>query len=554
MTRAARAREKRCEPPRIVAGRPVGRLRRAGRTSRTRRGSPAVKPPRFDYVRAASGDEAIEVLAAHGDDARVLAGGQSLVAMLSMRLLSPAVVVDISRVPRLQPSTARWTRSNRRRSYPGQGPAVRRIGRAPAAGRARCRSSGTARPAPAARYAARSRTRTQARRCRCASRALDGEVVLRSARGTRVMAAADFQQGMLTTACAADEMMVSVRFPRHICGDGCAFDEFGIRHGDFAIVAVAGDRECGAGPRRGGRLLRSTPRSGPPAARRRCARREAERPGVVAAVRRRSPRQRALPSRSGAHPGEAGRGEGDPVPKLSADTRHRITVTLNGRGAEGLAEPRLLLSDFLRHALGATGVHVGCEHGVCGACTVRIDDEPARSCLILAVQADGSTIIDGCAERRPGRTAARRHRARGTSLRTAALLGGLPGRRRVVLRQTQAGLQGVVVDPARALRKPAPLMHQGRTRLCARVSRPCRLPARTPPRPGSLLNGSRRQPVAGWPATEGCGCTSDNESNIRHPPAVPAPQPELGEIPGRIHDRSIMTESHPAAIASETNT
>ena len=80
------------------------------------------------------------------------------------------------------------------------------------------------------------------------------------------------------------------------------------------------------------------------------------------------------------------------MPRLSADTQHRITVTLNGRRAEGDAEPRLLLSDFLRHAHGATGVHVGCEHGVCGACTVRIDGELARACLVLAVQADGSAI------------------------------------------------------------------------------------------------------------------------------------------------------------------
>ncbi len=80
------------------------------------------------------------------------------------------------------------------------------------------------------------------------------------------------------------------------------------------------------------------------------------------------------------------------MPKLSAHTRHRVTVTLNGRRAEGDAEPRLLLSDFLRHELGATGVHVGCEHGICGACTVRIDGELSRACLVLAVQADGSTI------------------------------------------------------------------------------------------------------------------------------------------------------------------
>ncbi|MDE0459409.1 MAG: (2Fe-2S)-binding protein, partial [Chromatiales bacterium] len=80
------------------------------------------------------------------------------------------------------------------------------------------------------------------------------------------------------------------------------------------------------------------------------------------------------------------------MPRLSANTRHRVTVTLNGRHAEGDAEPRLLLSDFLRHQLGATGVHVGCEHGICGACTVRVDGELSRACLMFAVQADGSAI------------------------------------------------------------------------------------------------------------------------------------------------------------------
>ena len=80
------------------------------------------------------------------------------------------------------------------------------------------------------------------------------------------------------------------------------------------------------------------------------------------------------------------------MPRLSAQTRHRVTVTLNDRHAEGDAEPRLLLCDFLRHELGATGVHVGCEHGICGACTVRIDGELARACLMLAVQVDGTAI------------------------------------------------------------------------------------------------------------------------------------------------------------------
>ena len=70
----------------------------------------------------------------------------------------------------------------------------------------------------------------------------------------------------------------------------------------------------------------------------------------------------------------------------------RITVTVNGTTHARVVEPRLLLSDFLRHELGLTGTHVGCEHGVCGACTVLIDGDSARACLFLAIQADGSDI------------------------------------------------------------------------------------------------------------------------------------------------------------------
>jgi 2-furoyl-CoA dehydrogenase 2Fe-2S iron sulfur subunit len=69
-----------------------------------------------------------------------------------------------------------------------------------------------------------------------------------------------------------------------------------------------------------------------------------------------------------------------------------IEVRVNGVPRRGEAEPRLLLSDFLRHELGLTGTHVGCEHGVCGACTVELDGVAVRSCLTLAVQADGCEI------------------------------------------------------------------------------------------------------------------------------------------------------------------
>jgi carbon-monoxide dehydrogenase small subunit len=73
-------------------------------------------------------------------------------------------------------------------------------------------------------------------------------------------------------------------------------------------------------------------------------------------------------------------------------TRHTIKTTVNGVDYERAVESRLLLSDFLRQELGLTGTHVGCEQGVCGACTVLIDGHSARACLFLAVQADGSRI------------------------------------------------------------------------------------------------------------------------------------------------------------------
>jgi len=70
-----------------------------------------------------------------------------------------------------------------------------------------------------------------------------------------------------------------------------------------------------------------------------------------------------------------------------------VLVTVNGTRYKRAVEPRLLLSDFLRHDLGLTGTHVGCEHGVCGACTVLFDGEPVRSCLMFAVQANGHEIL-----------------------------------------------------------------------------------------------------------------------------------------------------------------
>jgi aerobic carbon-monoxide dehydrogenase small subunit len=88
-----------------------------------------------------------------------------------------------------------------------------------------------------------------------------------------------------------------------------------------------------------------------------------------------------------------------------------VRVTVNEKAYQRQVEPRLLLSDFLRHELGLTGTHVGCEHGVCGACTILFDGESARSCLMFAVQADGHhiTTVEGLSSLPPGENEAGLH-------------------------------------------------------------------------------------------------------------------------------------------------
>jgi aerobic-type carbon monoxide dehydrogenase small subunit (CoxS/CutS family) len=106
----------------------------------------------------------------------------------------------------------------------------------------------------------------------------------------------------------------------------------------------------------------------------------------------------------------------------------RITVHINGAPHSGDVEPRTLLSDFIRHAAGLTGTKVGCEQGVCGACTVQLDGEPVRSCLLLAIQADGAAIrtIEGLAgdgaPLHPLQAAFREHHALQCGFCTAGIL------------------------------------------------------------------------------------------------------------------------------------
>ena len=364
----------------------------------------AMKPAPFDYLRADDEDEALEALAEAGDDARLLAGGQTLMPMLNMRLVEPAILIDISRL-------------TGRREIDDDGSVIE-VGAAvtqaeleawpPLARRA---------PLLAQALPLLGHVQTRSRGTVCGSVAfadpsaelplclatLGGEVVLRSR-----TVHTDAARSRVPDRDAVD------RLPRgrdggggalpHAAepGAGHAFTEFARRHGDFAIVAVAAIARANGISDRRRRRCRAAGRAGLAAACRRRARRRAQRAGLVARRRRRCPCQRPLPTRAGAGARQAdgGRGAGGAAMKrLGQEGRHRVELTLNGREAAGWAEPRTLLSDFLRHELGATGTHVGCEHGVCGACTVRLDGAPVRACLTLALQAEGRRVdtVEGLA-------------------------------------------------------------------------------------------------------------------------------------------------------------
>jgi 2-furoyl-CoA dehydrogenase FAD binding subunit len=198
-----------------------------------------MKPRPFDYIRPDGVEEAIALLAEYGDDARVLAGGQSLMAMLNLRLAEPAVLIDISRIPELD--------------------AIRDLGNRIEVGAAVTQNKLLAWPklaeklpllAAALPFVGHFQTRNKGTVCGSIAHAdpsselplslatLEGEVVLRSKRGTRSLSAKSFQLDMLTTAREPDELVTAVRFPV-LEGRGTAFREVARRHGDFAIIAIA---------------------------------------------------------------------------------------------------------------------------------------------------------------------------------------------------------------------------------------------------------------------------------------------------------------------------
>ena len=199
-----------------------------------------MKPARFDYIRAESLAEAHAALAEYGGDARVIAGGQTLVPMLSMRLARPKVLVDIMHLPGL-------------RQIAAKGDAIRIGAGVRQAEALASRDVADKLPllAAALPWVGHAQTRNRGTLCGSVAHAdpsaeiplvllaLGGNVALSSRRRRRSVSAADFFTGMMSTARADDEMIEAIVLPAKRANTGCAFREFGRRHGDFAIVSCA---------------------------------------------------------------------------------------------------------------------------------------------------------------------------------------------------------------------------------------------------------------------------------------------------------------------------
>jgi carbon-monoxide dehydrogenase medium subunit len=199
-----------------------------------------MKPKSFDYHAPVSLEEALAILQRYGGDARLLAGGQSLVPMMNFRLVAPAAIVDLNRIPGLatieaEGAVVRMGAMTRQRTIefspivaeklPLLREAIKLVGHLPTRSRGTIGGS-IAHADPAAELP-------------MVLQALEGHVVLRGPHGERQVEAADLFRDALTTSLEPDEILVEVRLPAMPAGAGYAVEEFARRHGDFAIAAIA---------------------------------------------------------------------------------------------------------------------------------------------------------------------------------------------------------------------------------------------------------------------------------------------------------------------------
>ena len=414
-----------------------------------------MKAAPFDYARPATVTEAVALLSETGDEAKVLAGGQSLIPVLAMRLGRPAMLVDINAVAGLDQLSLTddtlhvgATVRQRRLEHDPLTSAVPLLRLAlPWIGHRELRSRGTvcgslAHADPAAELPA-------------VAACLNATLEIAAPTGRRrTVSARDFFTAPMTTVLAPGELLLAAHFPVARPGDGFAFAELSRRHGDYALTGVAAHVSHTPSGRVQQAVLAAFAISARPVTRDvtdiLISALTPEAP-AKALVRALTPAMSALAAELVDTPGDMHastsyrcrlfthlaaqelasahlRAKADPVRSTngvrsspgvertssaartpSAPARNCLAnqsavtaLTVNGRKVTVTAPPRVTLADALRNNLGLTGTHLGCEHGICGMCTVLVNDQAARACLLFACQLDGAEVLTVEGLGRPG--------------------------------------------------------------------------------------------------------------------------------------------------------
>jgi carbon-monoxide dehydrogenase medium subunit len=362
-----------------------------------------LKLPLLEYAAPKTIEEAIELLARHDGEAKVLSGGQSLMPMLAFRLAAPKLLVDLRHVRGLNDvvigdhgvelgAKLRWCDIETHVRLAATQPLLRvAVGHV---AHYQIRNRGTlggslAHADPAAELPAIAVT-------------CEAGIVAVGPRGRRVIPASEFFIAPLVTALAPDEIIVALRLPAWPARRRYAFEEFARRRGDFALAGVAlfydETDERIANAHVGAFGIGDVPMRLPDVE----GTLNGQRPGpgtwerAVAAAG-------SIESRSDLHADAdyrralfgtlLGRALQRSAERSASMTTTTVRAVINGVPTELQVPARMTLADALREKARLTGTHLGCEHGVCGACTVIVDDLAVRSCLMLAVQADGSSIV-----------------------------------------------------------------------------------------------------------------------------------------------------------------
>ncbi len=376
-----------------------------------------MKASAFSYARATSVANALELLVANGDKAKVLSGGQSLMPAMNLRLISPDLIVDIGELSELRGIAVRddvlsigaltrhvdLLRSPEIAAHaPLLTEAIAHVAH-PA-----IRNKGTiggslAHADPASELPA------------CVL-ALNATIIVRGQSGERRIAAVDFFKGIYETDLSARELLISVELPVAQKNSAHFFFEFARRHGDYAIAGLAtqaivagnmfvdlrlaffavGDRPILAGAANRLVNVAMTPAVLSEALTMLGEELDPQDDQQASASMRRYLAKVLLVRSVSTLLGRPDLNAGG----ISVTARMQISLDVNGERVDARVPPRLNLADFLREHLKLTGTHVGCEHGICGACTVRVNGEIVRSCLMLAVQTHGASVqtIEGLSD------------------------------------------------------------------------------------------------------------------------------------------------------------